>query len=308
MMAFVSCISLATMTQAPAPAASVLCLGNFDGVHLAHRELLNSAKKLRSLLSADTACGVFCFSSSPADYLSATPPAQLCTFEQKLELFRECGMDYAFVVDFPSVRNLSPDEFIQSVLKNECNCVGAICGFNFRFGKNGEGTPRLLKESMNAPVEIQDAVLHAGEPISSTRIRGLLLDGNVKEAANLLGRPYSFTAPVLHGKQLGHKLGAPTINQRIPDKMLIPAYGVYVTECEVAGKVFRAVTNVGVRPTVEKNAAANCESYLLDFDGDLYEKSVKISFLARIRPEKQFSSQEELQAQIHRDIDTARNY
>ena len=307
MMAFVSCISLATMTKVTPPAASVLCLGNFDGVHLAHRELLNSAKKLRSRLSADTACGVFCFSTSPANYLSATPPPQLCTFEQKLELFRTCGMDYAFVADFPSVRNLSPDEFIQ-VLKKECNCVGAVCGFNFRFGKQGAGTAELLKQSLNAPVEIQEAVLHANEPISSTRIRKLLLEGDAKDAALLLGRPYSFTSSVIHGKRLGHKLGAPTINQQIPDKMLVPAYGVYVTECEFEGNRFRAVTNVGVRPTVEENAGVNCESYLLNFDGDLYEKTVTTSFLARIRPEKQFSSQEELQEQIHRDIDTARNY
>ena len=308
MMAFVSCISLATMTKVTPPAASVLCLGNFDGVHLAHRELLNSAKKLRSRLSADTACGVFCFSASPADYLSATPPPQLCTFEQKLELFYECGMEYAFVADFPSVKDLSPDEFIQTVLKEQCNCVGAVCGFNFRFGRKGAGSSELLQRSLYAPVEIQEAILHEGEPISSTRIRKLLLEGDANAAASLLGRPYSFTSPVIHGKHLGHKLGAPTINQQIPHKMLIPAYGVYVTECEIEGERFRAVTNVGVRPTVEKNAGVNCESYLLNFEGDLYEKNITTYFLERIRPEKQFSSQEDLQAQIHRDIETARNY
>ena len=304
----VLCISLATMTPSAPPAASVLCLGNFDGVHLAHQELLNSAKKLRSRLSADTACGVFCFSTSPAEHLTKNPPAYLCTQEQKLELFRACGMEYAFVADFPSVRDLAPEVFVEEILKKQCNCKGAVCGFNFRFGKQGAGTTELLRETLNAPVEIQTAVLYEGEPISSTRIRRLLLEGDAATAERLLGRPYSFTAPVIHGKHLGHKLGAPTINQRIPEKLLIPAYGVYVTECEIEGQRFRAVTNVGVRPTVEENAAVNCESYLLNFEGDLYEKNVKTSFLARIRPEKQFSSQEELQAQIHRDIETARNY
>ena len=307
-MTSVLCVSLATMAPTAPPAASVLCLGNFDGVHLAHQELLNNAKRLRSRLSADTACGVFCFSTSPSEYLTKNPPAYLCTQKEKLEIFRACGMDYAFVADFPAVRDMSPADFIQKILKEQCNCVGAVCGFNFRFGKQGAGTAEFLKQSLNAPVEIQDAVLHKGEPISSTRIRKCLSEGDAKEAAALLGRPYSFTAPVIHGKHLGHKLGAPTINQKIPDKLLIPAHGVYVTNCEIEGKRFRAVTNVGVRPTVEENATVNCESYLLDFEGNLYEKSVTTSFLARIRPEKQFSSQEELQSQIHRDIETARNY
>ena len=307
-MALVSCVSLSTMTESPPPAASVLCLGNFDGVHLAHRSLLEKAKKLRSRLSADTACGVFCFSASPAEYLTQNPPAYLCTHAQKLELFRACGMDYAFVVDFPAVRNMSPADFIQKILKEQCNCVGAVCGFNFRFGKQGAGTAELLKQALSAPVEIQDAVLQDGEPISSTRIRKCLLEGNVKAATALLGRPYSFSAPVIHGKHLGHRLGAPTINQRIPDKMLIPAHGVYITDCEIDGRRFRGITNVGVRPTVERDAQVNCETYLLDFEGDLYEKEILVAFLERVRPERQFSSQEELQAQIHRDIEAARNY
>lgn len=307
-MSLVSCVLLSTMTRVEPPAASVLCLGNFDGVHLAHRALLDNAKNLRSRLSADTACGVFCFSSPTADYLSPTPPAHLCTLDQKLSLFYECGMEYAFVADFPLIRDLSPTDFIQKILKEQCNCAGAVCGFNFRFGKLGKGSADFLKQELGAPVEIQEAISCNEEPISSTRIRGLLMDGRVKEAATLLCRPYSFRAPVIHGKHLGHKLGAPTLNQNIPAEMLIPAYGVYITDCEVDGKHFRGVTNVGIRPTVEKNAAVNCETYLFDFEGDLYEKEITVAFLERIRPEKQFSSQKELQEQIHKDINTAKNY
>ena len=302
------CISLKTGERISMPEKTFLCLGNFDGVHLAHRALLDQAKKLRSRLSADTACGVFCFSAPTADYLLQVPPAHLCTLEQKLELFRQCGMDYAFVADFPSVREMSPKEFIQQILKEQCNCAGAVCGFNFKFGKRGEGTAELLKDALGAPVEIQKAVTHGGEPISSTRIRRLLQDGLVEEASVLLCRPYSFKSSVIHGKHLGHKLGAPTINQILPKGMLIPAYGVYITDCEIDGKHFRGVTNVGVRPTVEKNAQVNCETYLLDFCGDLYEKEITVAFLKRIRPEQQFTSQEELQMQIHKDIDFARNY
>lgn len=307
-MSTIRCISLKSMTVAEAPCSSVLCLGNFDGVHLAHRELLNNAKKLRSRLSADTACGVFCFSEPPSDHLSQSRPAHLCTFEQKLRIFRECGMEYAFVAEFPSVRDLSPAEFAREILQDTCHCAGIVCGFNFSFGKHGEGSAELLKKLLPCPVEIQSAVLMEDAPVSSTRIRQLLFEGNAEEAAKLLCRPYSFTAPVIHGKHLGHKLGAPTINQQIPDKMLIPRHGVYVTDCEVDGIHYRAVTNVGVRPTVELNAGVNCESYLLDFEGDLYGKEITVSFLKMIRPERQFSGQEELQQQIHKDIQTAKSY
>lgn len=307
-MASVICISLSTMTEVSSPAATLLCLGNFDGVHLAHRALLKNATKLRSRLSADTACGVFCFSAPTADYLMPTPPPHLCTLEQKLALFRECGMDYAFVADFPSVRNLSPSDFIQRILKDQCNCVGAVCGFNFKFGKNGSGTANFLRDHLGFPVEIRDAITLGEEPVSSTRIRRLLLEGKVKDAKELLCRPYSFSAPVIHGKHLGHQLGAPTVNQNIPSEMLIPAFGVYITDCEIDGRHFRGVTNVGVRPTVETDAHVNCETYLLDFEGDLYEKTVTVAFLDRIRPEKQFASKEELQEQIHKDIQTAKNY
>ncbi len=307
-MSSILCISLENMREAPVPAASVLSLGTFDGVHFAHRELLNAAKKLRSRLSADTACGVFCFFAPPSDHLLGALPAHLCTLAQKLRLFRECGMEYAFVADFPSIQNLSPEEFINNILQKDCHCVGAVCGFNFRFGKKGAGTAEDLKKHLPFPVEIQSAVLMDETPVSSTRIRQLLYDGNAEKAAELLCRPYSFTAPVIHGKHLGHKLGAPTVNQNIPQKMLIPGYGVYISDCEIDGKHFRAVTNVGVRPTVETDAKVNCESYLLDFCGDLYEKEITVSFLKYIRPEKRFTSQEELQEQIQKDIQAAKKY
>lgn len=307
-MSAILCISLKTMKPEPLPPAAIVCLGNFDGLHVAHRELLENAKKLRLHCLPNAACGVFCFSELSSDHLSNMPPAHLCTLQQKLELFASCGMEYAFIAEFPEIKNLSPAEFATEILQKQCNCAGIVCGFNFRFGKDGKGTPELLEELLHCPVSIQQKVTVGGKTVSSTYIRQLLFEGNAEEAAKLLARPYSFSAPVLHGKHLGTQLGTPTINQRIPQKMLAPLRGVYVTECEVDDKSFRAVTNVGLRPTVEENALVNCESFLLDFSGDLYHKTVRISFLKYLRPEIRFSSQEELREQIERDAAAARAY
>lgn len=306
-MADLLCYSLQSMSPVTPPLGVVLGLGNFDGVHVAHRELLNLVQRLCDHHSANPSRGVFCFSKPSADYLLPTPLPRLCTLEQKLELFRDCGMEYAFVADFSKIMHLSPEEFVNDVLIKKCHCAGAVCGFNYHFGKNGHGNAQTLEALLPAPVLIQEAVYDGKTPISSTRIRGLLLEGKVEEAALLLSRPYSFTSTVIHGKSLGRKLGTPTINQAFPEGMLIPQKGVYVTDCEVNGKVYRAVSNVGIRPTVEQDATINCESYLLDFSGDLYEKSVKVSFLKRIRGERTFGSTKELTEQIQKDVLFAKN-
>ncbi|MBQ8431640.1 MAG: riboflavin biosynthesis protein RibF [Clostridia bacterium] len=299
------CISLRTLQPCDPPAASVLCLGNFDGVHKAHQALFQKALALRDEKAPGAACSVFCFSLPSSLYLSMPPVPQLCDTEEKLRLFASYGMEYAFLADFPKVQPLSPAEFVQSILLFACHCVGAVCGFNYRFGACGAGTAQTLKDLLPFPVEVQSEVLEKGETVSSTRIRALLQNGEVEAAAELLSRPYFFTAPVIHGKGLGRNLGAPTINQQIPQNRLIPRHGVYLTDCKIGDLHYKAVSNVGLRPTVENSTRVNCESFLLDFTGDLYEKTVTVSFLKWIRPEIRFSSQEELQAQIQRDIQTA---
>ena len=165
-----------------------------------------------------------------------------------------------------------------------------------------------LKRLLPAPVKIVDEVTKNGKTVSSSRIRTLLAQGDVQTAACLLQHPYSFTAPVLHGKQLGRRIGSPTINQVFPHGLQVPLCGVYVTECTVDGKRYRGVSNVGVRPTVDLDAAVNCETYLLDFEGDLYGKEVTVAFLDFLRPEQKFTSLDELRAQIEKDVRQARLY
>ncbi len=300
------CISLATLQDTPPPSACVLGLGNFDGVHLGHRALLSRVITLRDRRFPSAACGTFCFSELSSDVLSKNPPAHLCTIEKKLQIFRSLGLEYVFLVDFSAIRNTSPAEFAE-LLKGECFCVAAVCGFNYRFGKNGVGTPDMLKTLLDLPVEVQEDVHWNGKSVSSTRIRELLRQGETEHATAMMLHPYEITSPVLHGKALGRTWGVPTINQDFPEKALIPANGVYLTECHVDERKLYGITNVGVHPTVDQNAKINCETHLLDFSGELYGEVVRTAFLKRIRPEITFRSEDELKKQILADIQTARD-
>ena len=300
------CICLRDGTVADFPAESIVCLGNFDGVHLGHRALLKSAKEIRARRMGSAACAVLCFRAPSTDFLGADKIPRLCTLEQKLEQFRECGMDYAFLIDFPEIRALSPDEFAAQVLRDACHATAVVCGFNYRFGKGGVGTPETLKRILDVEVSVQDEVRIDGDTVSSTRIRRLLSDGRANEAAKLLSRPYTVRAEVIHGKALGKTWGFPTLNQNFPSEMLIPRHGVYITDCEIDGRHLRGVSNVGSHPTVDSAATVNCETYLLDFDGDVYGKTVAVSFLEYLRPEQRFDSEEALKEQIARDIQAAR--
>lgn len=289
----------------PVPSC-VICLGNFDGVHLAHRELLRSARAFRNQNFPHASLAVFCFPTPSSDFFSSAPAAHLCSLEQKLSFFADEGVEFVFLAEFEDVRELSSEEFAKTVLLEQCHAVAAVCGFNYRFGKGGLGRAEDLESLLNSPVLILDRVDLGGEAVSSTRIRSLLSKGDAKEAARLLCRPYSITAPVLHGKALGRNLGIPTINQNFPKGALIPRHGVYLTSCHIEDREFIGVSNVGVHPTVDLDASVNCETFLLDFDGDLYGKTVTVSFLDYLREEAKFSSKEALTEQVHRDVAAAR--
>lgn len=302
------CLSLPDQNYVPISEATILCLGNFDGVHLGHRALLQKAKELQSNMP-HASCGVLCFDTPPTELLLGDrAPLRLSTREQKLKAFCEAGMEFVILVDFASIKDLSPTEFVQGVLIEQCHCAAAVCGFNYHFGMGGVGTAELLASLLPAPVSVVAPVRALGDTVSSSRIRSLLQAGDVETAAQLLDHPYTLHSAVIHGKGLGHHLGAPTINQRFPERAQLPRCGVYVTQCEIDGMRYRGVTNVGTHPTVDRNAPVNCETYLLDFDGSLYGKTVSVSFLHFLRPEQKFESREALSAQIRADIEAARTF
>ncbi len=302
------CLSLRTGLSAPTPEATVLCLGNFDGVHLGHRALFERAITLKKERFPEAALGVFCFREQSSNFLFPEPPGHICTLEERLEQFAACGMEYVFLADFPSMRNMPPEIFATKMLRDTCHASALVCGFNYRFGAGGIGTPELLTHTLGMPIAVCPEVQYRGETVSSTRVRRLLSLGEVETAAKLLTRPFSFSAPVLHGKALGRRLGSPTINQVFPEKLQIPRFGVYVTECRIDGECYRGVTNVGTRPSVKDGGEINCETYLLDFDRDIYGERVQTAFLHFLRPELQFSGLDDLRAQIQSDIEAARAY
>ena len=307
-MRMVECISLANMQQTALPQKTVICLGNFDGVHLAHQTLMHEAVRMKREEYPNAAACALCFQVPSSDFLKKAPPAHLCTNHQKLEYFRDAGMDYAILVDFSQIRTLSPTEFVREILQNVCGCVAAVCGFNYRFGFGGAGDAEMLTRLLSGRVSVQDEIRLEGMTVSSTNIRAMIAAGEVGRAATLLGRPYALRAPVVRGKGLGHTIGVPTVNQYFPNEMLPPKSGVYVTDCSVGNRRFRSVSNVGIHPTVDADATLNCETHLLDCNEDLYDQTVTVHFLDRLRDESKFDSLDDLIQQITRDIQAAKEY
>ena len=288
--------------------STVLALGNFDGVHLGHRALLRETVRKASELGAIP--GVWLFRAPPTDFLRDPPTPHLSTLTDKLEIFHSLGIKLAFVADFKAIGSLSPELFVRNILIKACHCCHAVCGFNYSFGFKGAGDPALLRSLFDGAVSEIPPVRIGGIPVSSTRIRSLLFDGDVQAASELLGRNYFFRSPVLHGKALGRTLTFPTINQNFPSSSVIPKSGIYAVTVHVEGEqtTLSGVANVGSRPTVEKSGHTNCETYILDFSGDLYGRSVEIGFIKRLRDERKMSGIEELKAAIKNDANAAREF
>ncbi len=288
---------------------TVLALGTFDGVHAGHaallRQAVSAAENLTKKNSINVDPAVWTFSDSP-DRKSA----HLTTLPDKLSLLASMGIRYVFLYDFASVRTVPADVFAERILLNTCGARAAVCGFNFRFGHMAAGTPKLLSEilaSHNADTYIVNAVMLGGAPISSTRIRTLLTEGDVPAAAHCLGRWFSFSLPVVHGKELGRTIGVPTINQNIPEKLLTPCPGTYATAVSVDGILYPGVTNIGIRPSIRENDThiPNAETHIIGYHGWLYDKSVRVYFRFRLRDERQFGTLEALKEQIAHDVDVS---
>ncbi len=291
---------------APIPADCVTALGLFDGVHRGHLTLLRRTVSLARARGCTPA--VFTFTPASDAYKSSL---RLTTPEERLALLAAAGIEVVFYADFSAVKDLSPATFVSEVLIGSCHTRTAVCGYNFRFGKDAVGTPATLKTLMHASGArisvLPPKTLTDGTVISSSRIRALIRGGDMAGARTMLGRPYTLTAPILHGKALGRTLGIPTINQRFPQGAVIPAHGVYDVICEADGALYRGLANVGSRPTVD-GEDINCETHIIDFDGDLYGKLVTIYFGRMLRPEERFGSVAELQAAVFQNIKEIREH
>ncbi len=283
-----------------------LALGNFDGVHKGHQLLIKTAvEKARGMGGQSVA---FIFDPHPIQVLAPDKaPRLLITPDQKAELLEKIGLDTLIYAPFTrEIAAWSPMDFVNMILVNELHVREVFVGFNYTFGHRGAGTPELLEqmgEQLGFAVHIIAPVEYDGEPISSSLIRKALADGDVETAYNLLGYHPIIEGAVVEGEHRGATIGFPTANIGINPLYHLPAKGVYAALAEVNHKVFQCVVNIGNKPTFHSQFPLAIEAHLINFSGDLYGQTIRLSMLAKIRDEQRFASIEELVAQISRDRD-----
>jgi len=288
----------------------VIALGFFDGVHLGHGALLRCARDRADALGCKAAA--LTFDVHPQQVLTGKQVPLLTTAAERIRLMRELyAMDEVMVLPFDNaMAAMDWEEFTERILLERFGACHVVCGYDFSFGRKGLGTAERLREkctAMGVGCDIIEQTRLDGVTLSSTHIRSLLEAGDVAEANRFLGHPYSISGPVISGKQLGRRLGIPTANVAVPEGILPPANGVYAAKVRLPdGTVKLAVTNVGLRPTVEDGLGLMVEPWVLDFSGDLYGEEIRMEFHARLRPERRFDSLEELKAEIFRNADQTR--
>ena len=288
-----------------------VALGFFDGVHLGHQALLRrTAERAEGL---GLAPALLTFDRSPREFVTGTPVPLLTTVQERSRAARELfpGMD-VIAAPFDRAMMTMPWEDFVVMLAETYQARWLVAGHDFRFGHKNSGSAALLREkaaALGLGCDIIPAVRLEGVTVSSTHIRALLERGEAEKAARFLGRPFAISGLVRHGKRLGSsRLGAPTVNL-IPDpRQLVPAFGVYAARVTVDGAVRPAVTNVGVRPTVDTDGGVTVESHLLEPIGELYGTDCRVEFLKMLRPEMRFAGLEALRAQIARDAGAARAF
>lgn len=288
---------------------TVATLGNFDGVHLGHQAILRHVVEEAAKESLPSV--VVTFDPVPRKVLQPdTAPPLIQTIEQRLKAFEECDVDHTIVVAFTlEFARQTPDEFVRRYLVESLRVRKFIVGLNFTFGYRKQGNLDFLKKAardLDFEVEGLSDVSRDDARISSTRIRESVLAGKVDDAAQFLGRPFSLTGTIVPGEQLGGRIGVPTANLSVENELL-PPRGVYVTRALVKEKVFQAVTNVGIRPTVG-GTKLTVESHLLQDPGDLYGARMELQFLQMLRGEQKFPDLDSLKAQILKDIESAHRY
>ena len=285
----------------------IIALGFFDGVHLGHQALLKACVELANELNIIPAA--ITFHRHPQSLFSAAVPPLVNSLEDRHRLLAQYGMKQVITVPVsPQVMEMPWQDFLSQLMAD--GAAGFVCGNDFRFGHRGEGNARLLEgfcRQRDLPCVIAPEQLLEGVRISSTHIRGLLEAGELETAVRFLGHPHILSGVVVRGQQLGRKIGIPTANLLIPQGVIVPKFGVYACRILTEMGEFSAVTNVGTRPTVA-GSGVTVEPWILDFEGDLYGKTVTLEFHKFLRPEMKFPSLEDLRAEIQRNATEVRNF
>jgi riboflavin kinase / FMN adenylyltransferase len=288
---------------------AALTIGSFDGVHRGHGFLLNQLRNL----APNSPQVVITFDPHPAAVLSPDPVARLFSQTDQIAIFEAMGIDYLYYLPFNSrVAELSAEEFAQKTIFDLFRPMVILVGYDFAFGKNRTGDYALLKKiarDRNAVAVQSEPFKVEGNIVSSTRIRQLIKVGDVTEAAKLLGRPFYLEGVVVSGRKLGRTIGVPTANLSSFDaNQIVPCQGVYMCTVKIDHNSYFSLTNVGTNPTVTAELSTKIETYILDFDQELYGRTIKVEFLEKIRDEMTFDSLDSLKKEINNDIQWARNY
>jgi riboflavin kinase/FMN adenylyltransferase len=269
-----------------------VAIGVFDGVHLGHRKVIDGA---------DT---VLTFEPHPLRVLHPdAAPKLIMPFEIKRDVIEGLGVEELIVISFDDeFSSIAPEDFCSRILVEALGAESVSVGENFRFGAKARGDPQMLASRDEFETRVVPLVEVDGEIVSSTRVRSLVAAGEVEAATRCLGAPFLLEGTVVEGDERGRKLGFPTANIVPSDDLVSPGHGVYAAFAD--GRP--AAVNVGVRPTFETGRGLLVEAYLIDFDGDLYGRTLRIAFISRLRGERRFAGVEELIAQMHRDVEAAR--
>lgn len=276
--------------------APALVLGNFDGVHTAHKALIDEAKK------SGLTVAVFTFSGQKAPFITNE--------REKLELFEKAGVDTVYLGDFEELKTIPYDAFFDDILVKKIGAVRLYCGFNYTFGYMARGRSSDLERlcgRSGVKCTVLPEIRLDGECVSSTGVRAHLLSGEVEKAGKMLGRDYTVSGEVAHGKALGRKLGFPTLNISYENGRTPLRRGVYFTKCAVKGIVYPSLTNIGTQPTFGGHETV-CETFIFGDCGDLYGARADVSFLGFRRDEIKFDDAEALSAAVRDDIEAAKTY
>ena len=285
--------------------STAVALGNFDGLHTAHMEIIKRCKK--HARNHGLKCGILLFNEHTQRTTHNNDIKIITPQTQKLRILENAGMDFVYLRDFDmEFRQLSPEAFIKLLI--ERLHMKTVCvGYDYRFGHMAKGDTKLLEKlgyDLGFEVIVVDEIDHNGVTVKSTAIRHYVEDGSVQHAANMLGRPFSIEGRVVKGMQNGTRMGIPTANIEYTDNMLIPHTGVYAGFTLIDGERYPSIINIGNNPTFGADKIT-VESHILDFKGDLYDKVICVEFIKRIRGEKRFYSVAALKAQIARFQRTA---
>lgn len=283
---------------------TAVALGNFDGVHIGHKALIE--EMLRTAKDLGLKSSVLLFNNHTKKVLLGNGPKLLTSKEQKYKIMEELGVEIIYSMEFnKEVMKLSPREFVEKILIRRMNCKSVVIGSDYRFGHKASGNADLLKElgkEYGFNVTVLEPIYVRDEIVSSTKIREFLSKGELEKAKAYLGRDYSIVGKVVSGKKIGNKMGYPTANIEPIEDYIIPLNGVYGTISIVGGKKYLSATSVGFNPTFGEKSI-KIESHILDFQEDIYGFEVELIFIEYLREELKFNTTKELIEQIDKDIE-----